>query len=130
MSQISMRKGIWVYFDFQSHRIAVHMSVLSGKETVYIDDHPVSDKRNLLSFKGKHAIEVDGQPLTIEIELENPFTFKTEVRIKKGARTLQTQTTHLLTASKNSLMYVITLLAGFVAMGGLTGYLLGKLLVE
>jgi hypothetical protein len=124
-----MKKGIWVYFDFQSHHIAVHIPPFSGKETVYIDDHPVSEKRNLLSFKGKHAIKIDGQPYSLEIVLENPFTYKTEVRLKKGARTLQIQTTHLLTTSKNTLVYVLTFLAGFIVIGGLTGYLLGKFLV-
>lgn len=129
MSQIGIRKGIWVYFDFQNHRISVHLSALSGKETVYVDDHPVSEKRNLLSFKGKHAVKIDGQLLSIEIELQNPFTFKVEVSIKKGRGSLQSQTIQLLTASENSLS-VLTMLAGFVVIGGLTGYLFAKLLVE
>jgi hypothetical protein len=59
MSQVSMRKGFWFYFEHQGHDISVHGSAWSGKETIYVDNHPVSDKRNLTSFTGKHDFVID-----------------------------------------------------------------------
>jgi hypothetical protein len=54
-----MRKGFWFYFEHQGHDISVHGSAWSGKETIYMDNHPVSDKRNLTSFTGKHDFVID-----------------------------------------------------------------------
>ena len=86
-----MKKGLWCHFDYEGHHIAVHFSIWSGKEVIYVDDHPVSDKRNVLRFTSRHNIEIDGKPLVIELEVENPFIYRVEVRLKKGARTLKRQ---------------------------------------
>ncbi len=128
MNQISMRKGLWSHFDYEGHHIAVHFSIWSGKEVVYVDDHPVSEQRNLLRFLGRHPIEIDGKPLTVELELENLLTHRVEVRLKKGARTLQSQSKALLGANKNTAILLLSL-AGFMVVGGLTGYLIGRVLV-
>lgn len=126
MSQIGMKKGLWVNLDFKHHHVAVHCSVWSGKEVVYVDNHPVSEKRNLTLFASEHAIEIDGEPFLVNIEIENPFTLKTEVRIKKGARTLSRQSNSM---SGANISFFYSFIAGFIVIGGLTGYLLGKLLV-
>ena len=129
MGQISMKRDLWCHFDYEGHHIAVHFSIWSGKEVVYVDDHPVSDKRNLLRLTSRHNIDIDSKPLVIELDVENPFTYRVEVRLKKGARTLKRQSVALFGADKKTVLVLLSLFAGFIIIGGLTGYLIGIVLV-
>ena len=83
MTQITMRQGLWCHLQHEGHNIAVHCSLWSGKEVVYVDDHPVSEHRNLFRFMGRHALRLNNQDYTLEVEVENPFTYRTQVRLKK-----------------------------------------------
>jgi hypothetical protein len=129
MGQISMKKDLWCHFDYEGHHIAVHFSIWSGKEVVYVDNHPASDKRNILRFTSRHNIEIDSKPLVIELEVENPFTYRVEVRLKKGARTLKRKSNALFVANKKTFLVLLSLFAGFIVIGGLTGYFIGRMLV-
>ena len=83
MTRITMKQGLWCHLQHEGHNIAVHCSLWSGKEVVYVDDHPVSEHRNLFRFTGRHALRLNNQDYTLEVEVENPFTYRTEVRLKK-----------------------------------------------
>jgi hypothetical protein len=122
MTQITMRQGLWCHLQHEGHNIAVHCSLWSGKEVVYVDDHPVSEHRNLFRFTGRHALRLNSQDYTLEVEVENPFTYRTEVRLKKGARTVQRETTSMLSRN-NSLFKNIAVIAGIAALGAVFGYL-------
>lgn len=126
MSQISMKKDLWCHFDYEGHNIAVHFSNWSGKEVVYVDDHPVSEKRNFLMFTSRHDIQIKGKPLIVELE---SLSFSVEVSLKKGARALQKQTVRPFGTNKNMLVVMLGSLVGLMIIGGLTGYLTGKMLV-
>jgi hypothetical protein len=73
MTQITMRQGLWCHLQHEGHNIAVHCSLWSGKEVVYVDDHPVSEHRNLFRFTGRHALRLNKQDYTLEVEVENPL---------------------------------------------------------
>ena len=51
------------YFEWKGHDITVQISMLSGKEWVYVDDELVSQKSNWC-FKSSHMIEIEGEKLT------------------------------------------------------------------
>jgi hypothetical protein len=124
-----MKKDLWCHFDYEGHHIAVHFSIWSGKDVFYVDDHPISDKLNILRFTSRHNIEIDCKPLVIELEVENPFTYRVEVRLKKGARTLKRQSNALFAANKKTFLVLLSLFAGCIVIGGLTGYIIGRMLV-
>ncbi len=121
MTQITMRQGLWCHLQHEGHDIAVHCSLWSGKEVVYVDDHPVSEHRNLFRFTGRHALRLNDQDYTLEVEVENPFTYRTEVRLKKGARTVKRESTSMLSRD-NSLFKNIAVIAGIAALGAVFGY--------
>ena len=121
-----MKKGLWCYFDYEDHHVAVHFSNWTGKELVYIDDHPVSEKRNFLLFTSRHDIEINGKPLVVELE---SLSFSVEVRLKRGVRALQGQTIRPFGTNKNILVVMLSSLAAFMIIGGLTGYFIGRMLV-
>ena len=121
MTQITMRQGLWCHLQHEGHDIAVHCSLWSGKEVVYVDDHPVSEHRNLFRFTGRHALRLNDQDYTLEVEVENPFTYRTEVRLKKGARTVKRESTSMLSRN-NSLFKNIAVIAGIAAFGAVFGY--------
>ncbi|NDW21269.1 immunoglobulin domain-containing protein [Alteromonas hispanica] len=121
MTQITMRQGLWCHLQHEGHDIAVHCSLWSGKEVVYVDDHPVSEHRNLFRFTGRHALRLNDQDYTLEVEVENPFTYRTEVRLKKGARTVKRESTSMLSRN-NSLFKNIAVIAGIAALGAVFGY--------
>lgn len=59
MSQVSMKNGFWFYFNHDGNDISVHGSAWSGKETVYVNNHPVSIKRVLTSRTSIHQFKVN-----------------------------------------------------------------------
>ncbi|WP_285163414.1 hypothetical protein [Shewanella goraebulensis] len=61
MDTISIHNGYWFYFEVDGLEIAAHGSAYSGRETIYINDNPVSDKRNLFSTKGSHSFHYQGK---------------------------------------------------------------------
>ena len=121
MTRITMKQGLWCHLQHEGHNIAVHCSLWSGKEVVYVDDHPVSEHRNLFRFIGRHVLRLNNQDYTLEVEVENPFTYRTEVRLKKGARTVQRESISMLSRN-NSLFRNIAVIAGIAALGAVFGY--------
>lgn len=128
MKQISMKQGLWCRLQHEQYQIAVHCSLWSGKEVVYVNDHPVSIKRNIFRLMGKHHITLGGKPFTIEIDVENPFTYKIEVRLKKGPRTIERETVALFT-QKKPLVQGLAFIGVCALVGIVFGYFAGKLYV-
>lgn len=69
MSQVSMKNGFWFYFEHEGNDVSVHGSAWSGKEVVYLNNHPVSIKRNLFSRKSTHVFSIAGKQGRIEYNL-------------------------------------------------------------
>ena len=44
--KVSFKHGYWFYFDDEGTQIVAHVSALTGKEVVFVDDEIVSNKRN------------------------------------------------------------------------------------
>lgn len=60
MSQVSLTKGYWFYFDHEGNDISMFGSVWNGKETVFYNNKAVSSFRNLTKLKSEHSFETNG----------------------------------------------------------------------
>jgi hypothetical protein len=49
MNSVSMINGYWYYFEVDGLEITAHSSAYSGKQTIYINDNPVSEKGNIFT---------------------------------------------------------------------------------
>jgi hypothetical protein len=127
MSELNMKKHNWCHLEYEGHRIAAHFSAWSGKEIIYVDDHPVSETRNLLRFISKHPIELNKVPFTVELEVLNPFTAAVELRLKKGARTVAKKNQRIL--QKKTLVSIFGFFAAFAFVGFVAGIAFAKLVV-
>jgi hypothetical protein len=81
MSQVSMKNGFWFYFEYEGNDISVHGSAWSGKEVVYVNNHPVSIKRNIFSRQSTHHFSVAGKPARIEYHLVKLLTGELSVSL-------------------------------------------------
>ena len=80
MSTVSITNGYWFYFQYEGVEIAVHNSWL-GKETVYINDNPVSEKRSFLNSSSKHQFRHNGKEYEVEITTTSYLRFAIECRL-------------------------------------------------
>lgn len=69
MSKVSMSNGYWFYFKHNDNDISVHGSAWSGKESVFLNNHPISIKRNLTRFSGNHSFSEKGVDYRVQIKL-------------------------------------------------------------
>ena len=129
MPEISMKKHLWCHLEYEGHRIAAHFSAWSGKEIIYLDDHPVSEVRNLTSFTGTHPIKIEDVQYMVELEIENPFTLKVELRLKKGARTVARANKRFLKINKKTILSLLGFFAVAMTVGYTLGYFIPKLFI-
>ena len=127
MSQVSMRKGFWFYFEHQGHDISVHGSAWSGKETIYVDNHPVSDQRNLTSFTGTHDFTVDNNEYEVIIKVISIFKGSIEVSLKCNGQIVGKESKTML-EKRNGKKFAKELIVLMVAGAGV-GYLIGRFIV-
>lgn len=55
-------------FDYAGHEIRLEVSMLSGREWLYLDDQLLEKKRNLTSCRSKFRFVLDGQPAEIRLQ--------------------------------------------------------------
>ncbi|MBT1451528.1 hypothetical protein KJ365_11615 [Glaciecola sp. XM2] len=127
MSQVTMRKGFWFYFEHEGHDISVHGSAWSGKETVYVDNHPVSDKRNLWSFRGDHDFTIDERQYRVRIVLEEVLRGTVSATLFCNREEIAKESKSYLTKQSSKKMFIQLL--GWVAVGAMFGYLTGRYIV-
>lgn len=127
MSQVSMRKGFWFYFEHQGHDISVHGSAWSGKETIYVDNHPVSDKRNLTSFTGKHDFVIDNDKYEVGIKVLSLFSGTIEVTLICNDKIIGVENKTWIEKGSNKKLFQEFLL--LLAVGATFGYLTGRYII-
>ena len=128
MSQVSMRQGFWFYFTHNGHDISVHGSAWSGKESVYVNNHPVSIKRNLMSFTGEHHFEHDGVKYKVKITVASILRGQIVTELYAdgelaGKESLaMTPNEHDANYTKKSRITFIAIFVGFFLVGMAAGY--------
>ncbi|MEW5682105.1 MAG: hypothetical protein AB1780_06970 [Pseudomonadota bacterium] len=60
------------YFDYADHTIKVLLSMVSGKEQVYVDDKLVSERRSF-RYSSIHHFQLDGKPAEVRIRVGSIF---------------------------------------------------------
>lgn len=71
MSQVTLRKGYWFYFDHNGNDISMHGSAWSGKETVYFNNKAVSSFRNISSRKSEHKFIENGHQYKLSTNMKS-----------------------------------------------------------
>lgn len=61
MKSVSMINGYWYYFEVDGLEITAHSSAYSGKQTIYINDNPVSEKGNIFTTINWHVFQHNGK---------------------------------------------------------------------
>ncbi len=89
MSQVTLRHGYWFYFKHEGLDIILHGSAWSGKETVYVDNHPVSIKRNVLRRTGVHHFTRNGDQYELRLYLQSIVTGNLIVSLYKNAELIE-----------------------------------------
>jgi hypothetical protein len=88
MSQVSLRKGYWFFFDDEGDDISIHGSAWSGKETVYFNNKKVSEIRNITSRSGTHHFEAKQHSYKVEFQITSLRQGTLEVRVFKDGHLL------------------------------------------
>ena len=104
------------YFEWKGHDITVQISMLSGKEWVYVDGELVSQKSNWY-FKSSHMIEIEGEKLEVQICLNGKWMIT--VFLKKGYRSIDEYEfglTHVQILKGIGVAFACGLLVGFVTI--------------
>lgn len=127
MSQVSMKNGFWFYFEYEGNDISVHGSAWSGKEVVYVNNHPVSIKRNIFSRTSTHHFSVSGKQARIEYNLVKLLTGELNVSLYVDD-VLIAYESKAYRPTRNSGPKAIAMIVVSAIVGGLFGYGLVKLI--
>lgn len=113
------------YFDVGIHTVTVSGSYLTGSESIYIDDNLVSKKTNW-TFKSKHKVVIDEQPIDIVIELL--ALFKPQIRVQLWKEDNLADEDYLCEDKRNSANLKLSLLVSISVafISGIVFYILGK----
>lgn len=114
MATVTLIDGYWFYFQDEGTDIAVHGSAWSGKETVYVNDNPVSDKRALLSCVSEHEFTHGAHDYKVRYEVTSLMCGALECSLFKDGTLLASQKKAYIEKNKNTWMKVLFLFfAGF-----------------
>ncbi|MBT1449291.1 hypothetical protein KJ365_00230 [Glaciecola sp. XM2] len=132
MSQVSMLKGYWFYFKHNNNDISVHGSSWSGKEVVYFNNHPVSMKRNVTSFKTTHEFEAEGVNYTVNIHLVSVLKGAVETEVFANGESIGKETLAITKkgAKKEPWYKVLAFIAAFFVAGAAFGYFVVSFIVS
>ncbi len=111
--------GYWFFFEHAGHRLAVHLSAWSGLETVYVDGEPVSERRNW-GLRSDHALVVDGEPLTVRVDIESYLAMRVGVSLLAGGRVLARQSRQHPLGARSRAAMAWQFVGGLA--GGVAGY--------
>jgi hypothetical protein len=91
MSQVSIKDGFWFFFEDKEIEIAANASTFSGKETVYVNDNPVSEKRNYGTLS-LHNVQYMGKHYRLKFDVINIWTQKIECSLSIDGKIQFTET--------------------------------------
>ncbi|MGB3725255.1 MAG: hypothetical protein WA981_05770 [Glaciecola sp.] len=126
MSQVSLTKGYWFYFDHEGNDISMFGSAWNGKETVFFNNKPVSSFRNLNKLKSEHTFNVNGNHYRVTTEMTSILRGTLVVNFYCNDILIQTEQVSQLEKgtffkSFKSKKYLAFLVLCFIG-GGLLGY--------
>ena len=96
MSNVTIKDGFWFFFEDEGIEIAANASTFSGKETVYVNDNPVSEKRSygVLSL---HNFQYKGKHYRVKFDVVNIWTQKVQCSLSINGKVQFTETKAYLT---------------------------------
>lgn len=116
-SEASIRKGCWFVVRDGNNLIHIHGSNINGKESVYLNNELVSEKRNLHK-KSEHEFEdKNNNSYQIEISVSDLYKGSLECKVYKNDELIKTFKTILNTAKKKQTLSLIIL----IVLGGISG---------
>ncbi|GIU11250.1 MULTISPECIES: hypothetical protein [unclassified Shewanella] len=120
MDSVTITNGYWYYFNDQDVRITAHGSGYSGKETIYVNDEVVSDKRNLVKMNSCHKFCHLGNDYEVRFKVTSLMKATVECSLYRNNQHLATETKAFLSKDNQSVKKQIFMcfLAGLV-FGGL-----------
>lgn len=127
MKSVSIRNGYWFYFEVDGLEIAAHGSAYSGMETVYINDNPVSEKRNLCSTNGTHTFQHQGKEYKVIFEMTSILRGELVCKLYIAGKLHAEQTKAYIESSAKGAKIFLKSFLTFVVIGGGVGFLLGYL---
>lgn len=122
MSQVSLTKGYWFYFDHEGNDISMFGSTWNGKEIVYFNNKPVSSFRNLNKLKSEHTFSANGHEYSVTTEMKSILRGTIEVQVFCDGELIQTESVSQiekgtffksLFSTKNLIFLVVCFCAGF-----------------
>jgi len=119
MQGLSLWKGAWFYFQDGVDSIVLHGSSWSGKETVYFNDDPVSELRNL-DLESAHAFTMNGQKYEVRLNMTSIWRGELLVRLFKNEKLVGEQRKAFFKEKQAKKILAFSTLAGL-----LTGVLVG-----
>lgn len=123
MSKVTIKDGFWFFFEDDGIEIAVNASAFSGKETVYVNDNPVSEKRSygLLSL---HNFQYKGKYYRVKCDVINMWSQKIECSLSINGKLQFTETKAYITGGIRGLLKVLGFWIGIgVSVGFAAGFL-------
>jgi hypothetical protein len=126
MSTVTIRNGYWFFFEDQGTEIAVNASAFSGKETVYMNDNPVSEKRSM-GVISLHNFQYNGKHYRIKFDVLNILTQKIECTLYVDGKIHSTETKAYITGGWKGFVKQFFSWVGF---GALTGFIMFFLIVS
>lgn len=126
MSQVSLRKGYWFYFDHEGNDISMFGSAWNGKETVFFNNRPVSSFRNLTKFKSEHHFSENGHDYSVKTEMTSILRGTLVVKVFCDGELIQTESLSQIGKGKQgkgffSKEYLLFILVCF-GVGAAVGY--------
>jgi len=76
ISKADFTNGIWMVFNGERHIVKVWMSLMNGKEIIYVNDVMVSQRRNITSFNTVDSFDHNGDHFDVEIDTESLSPYK------------------------------------------------------
>jgi len=117
MSKVTIKHGFWFFFEDDEIEIAVNVSAFSGKETVYVNDNPVSERRSY-GFLSLHNFQYKGKHYRVKCDVINIWTQKIECSLSINGKLQFTETKAYITGG---IVGFIKILAFWIGVGATVG---------
>ncbi|MFC4700521.1 hypothetical protein ACFO4O_10150 [Glaciecola siphonariae] len=124
MSQVSLRKGYWFYFEHEGNDISMFGSVYSGKEKVFFNNKEVSAFRNLNNFKSQHSFEKNGHHYEVKTRMTSILKGEIEVSLYCDGELIESDTVAQI--SRKNWKSVLVSFVGLFVLFIMLGYIVAK----
>jgi len=124
MKSVSMINGYWYYFEVDGLEIAAHSSAFSGKQTIYINDNPVSENGSIFTTINRHLFQHNGKHYKIIFSETNLVHSEVVCKLYVGGKLDSVQTKAYLERGYKGLLRLFkVLIIGSMAGMGIAGLL-------